>query len=720
MGEHGNRNRAQSRHNDIILVGEHMKSHPASDKLGSRRSLLGASVAVALGLASFGAGALDFQSKSGEVTGSWDTTLTYGQAWRVQSPDCHLIATADGGCGRSPNIDDGNLNYSTGTVSRAWKIVTELSLKSEHYGAFVRGSGLYDQEVEDQPTERTPIGSSARHLVGSYARLLDAFVYGKWDLGTHRFELRIGKQAVSWGESTFIQGGVNTLNPFDVSALRVPGSELKEAFQPESMVFASLDLAENLSFEGVYLLDWHATLPEPAGSFFSPNDFAPRGGTRVVLGFGAFSDQGVDFRPLGGPLIPNFQNVARTATHEPSKSGQYGGALRYFASSFMNGTEFGLYFVNYHSRLPLISGRTGTQAGIGNAAGAATAVGGAAQALAAGLPPAAAVATAAGAAVSRSAALGGNLSLATATAYATIGVNTAIGGGNVTAQATGMATHEYAQTASYFTEYPEDIQLIGVSFNTQLQRTGIALQGEVTYRKDQPIQYDDVELLFAALTPLEAALAGGPLPACPASAGPTATLARCGQLGGFGLNQVVTGWDRHDVIQAQVTATKAFANVLGASQMVMVAEVGLTHFQGLADKLTGGPNGRGLRYNGPGTSVSGNEQLKGRHFNEVEPQSRFADATSWGVRFAGRLEYPGLVGPWNVIPRYSIQYDPNGTTPGPGGNFVDGRVALTLGVAANLQNTWEVDMGYTRYSGAGRWNDINDRDFIAASLKYSF
>ena len=678
-------------------------------------------LAVGLGAASFTAGARDFESKSGSVSGSWDTTISYGQAWRVQSPDCNLIANADGGCGRSPNIDDGDLNYDTGLVGRAWKIVTELSLKSEHYGAFVRGAGLTDSLVDRGRTRRTPISDTAKRLVGSYARLLDAFVYGKWNLGTHPFMLRVGKQAVSWGESTFIQGGINTLNHFDVSALRVPGSELKEAFLPQSMLFGSLGLAENLTFEGVYLLDWDPTEPEPTGSFFSANDFAPRGGDRVVLGFGAFSDAGVDFTPLGGTLIPNFQNVPRSKNLEPQKSGQYGAALRWFAPNFMNGTEFGFYYVNYHSRLPLISGRTGTQIGIARAAGAATAVAGAAQALAAGLPPAAAIATAAGAAVARS---GGALSLATATQYATIGANTAIGGGNVGAQASNIATHEYAQTASYFTEYPQDIQLIGASFNTQLQWTGIALQGEVTYRKDQPVQYDDVEVLFAALTPLEQALfpasapPGFPFPS--ACSGPILTLTRCGQLGGFGLNQVVQGWDRHDVIQAQVTATKAFSNVLGAAQMVMVAELGVTHFQGLADKLTGGPNGRGIRYNGPGTSVSGNEQLKGRHFGEVEPQNRFADATSWGVRVAGRLEYPGLVGPWNVIPRYSVQYDFKGTTPGPGGNFVNGRVGLTLGVSTNLRNTWEVDCSYTRFSGAGRWNDINDRDFVAASLKYSF
>ncbi|MGH8262943.1 MAG: DUF1302 family protein, partial [Steroidobacteraceae bacterium] len=356
--------------------------------------------------------------------------------------------------------------------------------------------------------------------------------------------------------------------------------------------------------------------------------------------------------------------------------------------------------------------------------GAANAVQAAALGLAAGLPPATAIAIGTGQGVNASAAQGGNLSAAQAQAYATIAVNTALTGGNVSAQATNLATNEYAHTAAYFTEYPEDIKLIGASFNTQLQRTGIALQGEVTYRMDQPIQYDDVEVLFAALSPFEAGLAalqGITLPTtCPSTTSPAATLNACGQLGSFGLNQEVQGWDRHDAIQVQFTATKAFANVLGASQMVMVGEVGMTHFFGLADKLTGGPNGQGLRYNGPGTSVSGNLPLAGKHFNEVEPQDRFADATSWGIRLAGRLDYLGLVGPWNVSPRYSVQYDVKGTTPGPGGNFVDGRVGLTFGVNMNLQSKWDLDASYTRYSGAGRWNDINDRDFIAASIKYSF
>lgn len=172
--------------------------------------------------------------------------------------------------------------------------------------------------------------------------------------------------------------------------------------------------------------------------------------------------------------------------------------------------------------------------------------------------------------------------------------------------------------------------------------------------------------------------------------------------------------------QFQFTATKAFANVLRASQLVLVGEVGVTQIFGLEDQLTGGPNGRGLRYNGPATSVSGNAVLAGRHFNEVEPQDKFADDTSWGYRIAGRLDYPGLVGPWNVLPRFAFQHDVQGITPGPGGNFQEGRRALTLGVGANLRATWELDFAWTQFSGAGRWNEINDRDYLSATIKYSF
>ena len=711
------------------------------------RCALAPAFALAFALAPGLAAAFEFQNEAGTLTGSWDTTLSFGQAWRIQSRDCNLVAIADGGCGRSPNIDDGNANYGTDMYSQAFKAVTELSVNYRSVGGFVRASAFHDIDVKDGNTARTPLPKASMDLVGNYTRLLDAFVYGKFNLGSMPAELRLGRQAVSWGESTFIQNGISVINHFDVAALRVPGSELKEGFLPQEMVNFSVQFNDRWSAQAVYMLDWNPTIPEAAGSYFSANDFAVPGGNKVVLGFGAFSDQGVDFRPLGGTLISDFQSVTRIADRLPKNSGQGGFNVKYYAENLNNGTEFGLYFMNYHSRLPVISGRTGSGVGIANAWGTANAVQATALALSAGLPLATAIGAGAQAGVgaSRSNRLGfvGNITLAQATEYATIAARTALAGGNVGGQASNLATHEYAKTANYFVEYPEDIKMIGLSFNTQIQRGGIALQGEITYRQDVPLQYDDVELLFAALTPFEAGLGLlGALPAMgpvvplaaftpPACTTATSTLSACNQLGRYDANQEVRGWGLHDTWQGQFTATKSFANVLKASQAVVVLEAAVSHIPGLENKLTGGPNGRGLRYNGPGTSVSGNNELRGRHcpnltsaaclaLNLVEPQNRFADGTSWGYRLAGRLEYPGLMGPWNVVPRFSWQHDVSGTTPGPGGNFVEGRYGLTLGVSANLQAKWELDTSWTKFGGAGRFNDINDRDFVAASLKYSF
>jgi hypothetical protein len=667
--------------------------------------------------------AVSFHDQSGTWSGSWDTTISYGEGWRVSDRDCRLIATADGGCGRSANIDDGDLNYGKAVFSKAVHGVTELSLKyRDNAGVFVRADGLYDFAVMDSPTDRTPLSKEARDLVGSYGRLLDAFGYWRFKLGNMPSELRLGRQVVSWGESTFIQGGLNTVNHFDVTTLRVPGSELRQALLPDEMALFNVQFTENISSQFLYLFKWHDTKPEPAGSYFSTNDFGTPGGRKVMLGFGAFSDQGTDFRPLGGPFIPDFQAVSRLPNHEPRDAGQFGFNVKFYLPNFSNGTEIGLYFLNYHSRLPVVSGVTGSQAGLGNAFGALNAVGAAAQALAAGVPLAAAINTATAIGVQQAAKVGGNLSAATAQQYATIGANTLLARGNVTTQATNIAEYEYARTAGYFEEFPQNIKMIGASFNTQIQKTGTALQGEVTYRHNVPLQYDDVELLYAALTPFEAGIAqlrGTPLPpTCLPGAG--ATLTRCNQLGAYGVGQTIRGWGLHDTWQGQFTATQTFANILRASQLVLLFEGAVDYIPGLEDKFTGGPAGQGLRYDGPGTSVSGNPALAGFQFGEVEPAGRFADRTSWGYVAAGRLEYDGVIGAWNLLPHFSWSHDVHGTSPGPGGNFVEGRHALTVGVGGNLRAKWELDVSYTQFGGAGRYNLLNDRDFVAASAKYSF
>ena len=694
--------------------------------------------------------AFTFRSDSGDWTGSWDTTIGYGMGWRVVNPDCRLIATANGGCGYSPNIDDGDLNYlHKAEYTEALTGVTELALNyKDKFGGFVRASGLYDFSVMGDHVDRTPLSHEAKGVVGSYTRLLDAYGFWRFNLGSLPSELRGGRQVVNWGESTFIPGGLNSVDYFDVTALQVPGAELKQALLPDTMVLFNSQLSQNLSTQLLYLFTWHPDIIEPTGAYFSSNDIAGAGNNqKAVLGFGAISDMGVDFSSLGGGLIPDFQSIPRRPDHKPSESGQYGINFKYYLPNFGQGTQLGFYFLNYTSRLPVVSLQTGSPAGLGNAFGAATAVGGAAQALAAGLPFAAAVATGAAAGQQAAAAHDGNLSAATAQQYATIGANTLLANnGNSAAvlnQAANIGQSEYNRTQGLFAEFPQDIKMFGLSFNSQVQKTGTALQGEVAYRHNVPLQIDDVELIYASVTPFEtqviAPLAGQPATkpgqCVPTSATP---ITGCNQLGAYGPGQTVKGYELKDTWHFDVTATQVFANVFKAAQAVLIFEVGADYVPGLEDKLTGGPQGFGLRYDGPGTNLSGNPNLGGYpQFPAVnaqciktavpnplgqcfEPGSKFATTFAWGYVIAGRLEYDNAIGEWNLLPHFTWVQDVNGVSPGPGGAFVNGRIDTTLGLTATLHNRWEIDVSYTNYGGAGQYNLLNDRDFIAASVKVSF
>ena len=89
------------------------------------------------------------------------------------------------------------------------------------------------------------------------------------------------------------------------------------------------------------------------------------------------------------------------------------------------------------------------------------------------------------------------------------------------------------------------------------------------------------------------------------------------------------------------------------------------------------------------------------------------------VRISDRLTKRYRLGRF-LSPRLAWGHDVKGNSPGPGGNFIEDRKALTLGLNFNFQNRWAADISYTDYFGAGRYNLINDRDFIAANFKYSF
>jgi Protein of unknown function (DUF1302) len=565
--------------------------------------------------------AIELRSDDAGVVGNLDTTVTLGASLRVQDRDEDLIGVVNGGRANSINVDDGNLNFDKGDLtSLSVKVTHELDLNWRNFGFFGRVFYFYDAAIMDIDPERTEFTSEAKDAAGRDLELLDAYATGDFMVASRPLSVRFGNQVINWGESTFIQNGINIINPVDVSKLRVAGAELRDALEPVPAFDVSLGLTGSLSLEGFWQLEEKTTEIEPAGTFFSTNDFASPGGKRVFLGFGQPPITDNPPLPPGSDPLGIGTSIPRSSDNEAKDAGQFGLVLRYFAEQ-LNDTEFGLYYIRHHSRLPLISARTGTLAG--------------------------------------------------------------------------LLAGDYAESARYFVEYPEDVDLVGASFNTSLGASGLALQGEFSYRFDQPLQVDDTEILFAGLSPINPALFGQ------------------SQLGSFGFEEKISGFRRKDVLQGQLTATQLFGPRLGADQWVVLGEVGGTYIRNMESKDE-------LRYEGPGTFTSGNPVFTQLALQPATTTDGFADDFSWGYRALMRADYLGALGPVNLTPQIAFAHDVDGTTPQPLGNFVEGRKAVTLSLGASYLNSLQGEISYTNFFGGGDFNLINDRDFVSISVSYFF
>jgi hypothetical protein len=648
----------------------------------------------------------------GDFDISFNSTFSVGASWRVEDRNWndnvgksnninngfdfssyHAALNANpinmtiwqGEGGYSNNGDLGNLNYDSGEAfSQLFKGTHELDIRKDNMGVFLRGMYFYDFEMKDgdRPWANQVNGNvnnpcrddEASSQVCSDIRLLDAYFYGDFDIGEMPFSVRIGQQVIGWGESTLISHGVSEINPVDISRLRAPGAELTEAFIPFGAVWASLGITENFNVEMFYQYDWEKTILPSPGSYFSTNDFAGDGGhyNNVQLGFTGNPDIDLDsliggLNEIRGMLLSGNPALAGAASAmymayptkltlkapgdeaalEPEDGGQYGLRLSWYLPEF-NETELSLYYVNYHSRRPLFSGVTANFTG---------------------------------------AAVAGDLGY--------IAMNE-------------ITEDNYANLSAFSKvqlAYPEDIKMTAMSFNTTIMDTAVA--GEITYRQDEPLQIDDVELLFAAM-PQQLAH--------PDSVSYRPDLDGVSQMDVFGPGETADGFILSDTVQAQMTLTRFWGPSFGASQLTTLLEVGGIQINDMPDQDE-------LRLNGPGTARNGG--IAGKEGLEVAIQggvetNPFPDDFAWGYRFVTKLDYNNVFAGINMSPRIVFSHDVSGITPDPLFLFVEDRKSVSVGFAFDYQSRWSADLSYNGFwGGVGTTNKMEDRDYVSFNVKYS-
>lgn len=620
----------------------------------------------------------------GEIEGQFDSSLSVGASWSVKGADKDLIGKNNGGDGLSQTSDDGHLNFKKGeTFSKIFKGIHDLELKYGDTGVFVRGKYWYDFELKDEGRQFKDVSDNNRKegAQSSGAQILDAFVYHNYSIGEQPGSVRLGKQVVSWGESTFIRNSINEINPVDVSAFRRPGAEIKEGLIPVNMFYVAQSLTDNLSMEAFYQLEWDQTVVDNCGTFFSQADVAADGcdNNLAVLSpaLGAFSGA-ADAAGFGYDTTSEGVIVPRGSDRDARDSGQFGFAFRYFAEPL--DTEFGAYFMNIHSRTPIFSaqgapvGAYQAAPGVGQQVGSSIVNGAIANNCGANPGP-------------------GNPGFAQWAGCAqAVGAAAAA---QATAAGNGAAAALVAGNSNYYMEYPEDLQIYGLSFSTTLP-TGTAWSGELSYRPNTPVQINTTDILYSGLTLLD----------------PNASILE----GTPGQDQ--PGYRRKEITQFQTTFTHFIDQVMGASRLTLVGEVGVTHVGGLesTDEIR---YGRDPVF-GPGVLPADScARLNGAGKNQRRycEDDGFVTSTSWGYRARAIWDYPSAFAGVNLRPSVSWSHDVEGY--GPNGLFTEGAKAVSLGLDADYQNTYTAGLSYTDFFG-GKYNTATDRDFVSLSVGMNF
>ncbi len=305
-------------------------------------------IAAAAFAATLAGGAQAFEIDTGnpDFKLRWDNTLKYSAAARIAKRSPGLSQTVFGPTGvvgaNNLNQDDGDNNFSRGIVSNRLDLLSELDASYGNVGGRLSAAAWYDAYYNrgNQNTSFTAnhapgneFPTETRDIMGRKAELLDAFVFGKFQLGDLPATVRLGRHTLLWGESLFFgsNGIAGGMAPLDLpKLLSVPNSQFKEIARPTGKLSGQVQLSSDLVFGAYVAYEWEKTRLMPVGAYLSASDSLGPGAERINAG------------PTGVFL--------RNGDLDARDSGQYGVQLRWHVDAI--DTDLGFYAIRYHANGP--------------------------------------------------------------------------------------------------------------------------------------------------------------------------------------------------------------------------------------------------------------------------------------------------------------------------------------------------------------------------------
>jgi hypothetical protein len=701
--------------------------------LSTRRKLI--TTAVLMSLAS-NAMAFEF-----EVDGGWkgvlNTTLTASSGWRAESPDKSIInatnarqsglstaassaaATAEGYHGGA--TDDYNLNYRKGDqYSELYKFVSDLNLSKDGTGGMIRVKGWYDRQLNngDVYWGNQSSGYSANKPLsdrdmGAFNKfdgleLLDAYVYTSFDLADRPVQLRLGRQAVNWGESVFIKGA-NEMSRLDVAALRKAGTELKEALLPVWSLYGNMSLGDGMSVEAYYQFKHEAHNIDECGTYWAPLNGSFSQSNNACAA--AFIAGGNRFGYSNGWYLGGTGAPESKLTKD---GGEYGFAFRLPVEAI--DTEFAFYAMNTHAKAPVINLVVGSDLRAYVAPALIPASAGGPRPLGTVLPAGllAALKPALLAVPMTPISNVGSLLAARSPLFA--GTN-GLGARIDAARAAGTL-----QDSSAYWVYPEDIQTYAISATTTL--AGWSVASELSHQRGVPVMMNAPDLIAGIVN------GQGPLSAVGSATGVAGNglFASGTTLGTLTprVGETIEGWKRVNKTQFQVNGLVTLPAILGASNGLFVAEAGA--------QWTDLPSS--YRFNraflfGVGThptvtTGAATDNTTCTNVGKVEGtqdtgcrNEGYSSDFSWGYRLKASLDYPQFMGTnWVATPSLFIGHDVKGYSID--GQFNQGRLAVSYGLGFNLNKEHKIDLAYTTYSNSAEYDIFRDHDNYSIAYSYTF